>query len=329
MELQTGNVSIPNPTLIIKGEEDMIVPEIREIGEEDFKRFIPTGIRAEISVPLIKSSNQAILGCNIDGFLPCWNYADDNYKNLIRSLFPVQPTPNALNFVNVYWDQIDMPIQSFYRCHRAFSGNVNVGLRVSSNTNQTGNIAISQVTAGTRQYYYGNETWRGLSFWNSSTAGLAYAQSSFTLADMSLIRNISITPKRRNNMPYQDQAHKMDYIYKQQLAMTAPQYKLIENNFVNQHTEDWLLFTPLSTFPPSEGGIISIEFFFDYSMVQFHAPLLPYPALNNKANGKDIMKVTDSLKLSPSTLTKANFLFSPVSTRENEEKKNDPNIIHF
>jgi len=327
MELQTGNVSIPNPTLIIKGEENMIVPEVKEISEEDFKRFIPTGIRVEISIPLAKNSNGAILGCNIDGFLPMWNYADDDYRNLIRSTFPVQPTPNALNYVNVYWDQVDIPIQTFYRCHRAFSGNVNIGLRVSSNTTQTGNIAISQLTAGTRKYFYGNEPWTGLNFWNSSTAGLAYAQSSFTLADMSLIRNISITPKRRNNMPFQDQAQKLDYIYRQKLPVDSVTYITKENMFVNQHAEDWLLFTPLSTFPAAQGGIISIEFFFDYTMVQFHAPLLPYPALANKANNRDIMRVTDSLKLPANQMTKGNFLFAPYDTRAVlEDESDDDNI---
>lgn len=293
----------------------MVVPEIREIGEEDFKRFVPIGVRAEISVPLVKTSNGAILGCNIDGFLPMFNYADTNYMNLLRNMFPVYPTQNAIPFVKIFWDQIDVPIQTHYRCHRAFSGNVNVGLRISSNTTQTGNMAITQLTAGARKYYYGQDTWQGLLFMNSSTKGLDYSMASFTLADMSLIRNISITPKRRNPLPYQDLAHKLNRMFTQSTPvsnLTFPQY---ENMFTNQHTEEWLLFTPLSTFPAAQGGIISIEFFFDYSMVQFHAPLLPYVALSNKAPARDIMRVTDTLNLDPFPLTKSSILFSPHNTR--------------
>jgi len=327
----TTPIGIPqsSPTLDIKSIETNSIPEIASVSEEDFRKYVPTGITITINTPFIKNSRDAIFGINIDGFIPQYNM--QSYTQALKNHLPVQVFPHALSFCTISQEMCGIPAMVNYLSHRFVSGNVGLGLRITSNTSQPGNMLVSQASGCAREYYPALRSYTGLRFMNISPSSIDFAQNSFAVVDFSLIRNLSITTLRHDPLKKQDLAMKL---LRTATFLTPSGENQIQdyNNFASQFLEDWLLFTPLTSFPNSIGSQIHISVFFDFSTVQFETPLLPFVPFNTLDSAKQILLYSTSFNLlNPD---RASLLFlpgvaipdsAPLLTEEQEEKLEEIN----
>lgn len=311
--------STTSPTNFLKAIDTVPTPEISYFDDTSFKRFTPTGIKIKINLPLVRNSKDPLFGINIDGFIPQYNFK--NSWNLIHSnLFPVQYIDGATT-VEISQDQFCLPIQSYYASHRMIEGNVGVGLRITSNTTQPGNMIITQASGLLRDYYCSNETYSGLRFSNSTLYPLDYAVGNFMLADLSLNRNISIRSVRKDPNKTLDLAKKIDEISK--LVINDTTTNALTEILATQFQEDWLLFAPLSDLPDNTANQLTIEVFFDYSQIQFFVPLFPIIALGANTVQRQILRWTTSFKNKLiATITKDNATYLPAPLlRVNQSRK--------
>jgi len=289
-----------NPTLMLKGIDSGAIPEINVLNDADFKNYVPTGIYVEIDTPLARNSRDSIFGINISGFIPSYTIPNTTavpaYSQIMKNLFPVQIFNAAMSYARVYQDQITIPIQSMIASHRFLAGNVGVGLRITSNTSQSGNFMVTQGSALVRNFYGVPDIYQGLGFLNASGKGQDFAPQSFQLVDLSLNRQLSITPLRRDPNIAEDLAFKLDIISRMQA--TSTQGSEFYNLFASQFTEDWLIFTPTSDFPDQNANRIRIDIFFDYSNVQPTVPMQPIIAAGAGGHLKQILKYSDALNAS-------------------------------
>lgn len=279
--IQTSQNVISNPTLQLKGIDTSSIPDIAELSEADFKRYVYTGINIVIDTPIVKNSRNAIFGINTDGFIPQYNMGNSGAGNVMRNLFPVQPTPQASSFVKIYQEQIMMPIQALYASNKVISGSVGVGLRFSSNTGQSGNFMVSQASGVNRTYYVSTDLYPGLKADNTPLNTSDYSFGNFALLDLSLNRQVSLRTTRRDATKKTDLQKKISYIYFDRTNRVSLSQFYKYNVFATQFQEDWLLFTPLWNIPDQNANQLVITVFFDYSTVNFEVPLFPVIPMGN------------------------------------------------
>lgn len=298
--LQTSDTKLPNVTK----------PAIEIISDEKLSdNYVPTGITVIIPTNLAKINSEALFACNIDGFLPFFNPTLHSAA-LFKNFFPVQVTTTGNNIASlrVIWQYVDIPVQFKYLSFRYFSGNVKVGIRISSQTGQTGNFLISQLRSGSRHYYNHDDVYKGLRFLNASSSCVDYAPSSFALGDLSLNRNISITPCRTNPLVYQDHARKIYDVYRYgNGGSDSDAYMCV----INQHTEDWLLFEPIFNISGTAASEISMTFYFDFSEVSFFVPMYPILPMPPSEFGQQILLFTNTFKDQVSTDTYRDWKWYP------------------
>lgn len=278
-----------NPTLQLKQSDSSQVSS-NVITPLDFQNYVYTGIKIEIKTPLNKTSREAIFAINTDGFIPSYSIVDGAssafiWSNINRNLFPVQVFRNALNYVEVKYEPMGLPSMMLYNSHRFISGSIGIGLRITSNTSQSGNFLCSQATGVNRNYYADNELYQGLRFNNSSHSPSDYQVGNFAIVDVSLNRELSLTVGRNDPNKVTDLANKKYRLTKRLTKATTLNQARAQNSFSSQYLEDWILFTPLSDFPNANANKIIIDVFFDYSRVQFLQPmfpLIPSPPTNPK-----------------------------------------------
>jgi hypothetical protein len=259
------------------------VPKI-EIQNSEFKNLFPTNINVKLNLPIVKTTDQFILGINLDGFIPQFNIAEDYpdsaaipaKRNVYNNLFPVQ-------FIKDYYHPSNpagqitqsfnsLAIQSMYQSYRFVDGAVNVVARISANTSMTGNLITGRLRTGVRRYYASNEINRGLDISNFLGNVSDIAHESFSLIDLSLNRTFATTCDRLTTTPATDIAMKIDQIAK---ITTFPDRDIIQQQF----TEDWLLFGIVADIPASQSNVMYITFYLDYSNVTFEAPMLYTPSM--------------------------------------------------
>lgn len=298
--------NLSTPTMMLKQPDLTSVPEIDEISEMDFRRFIYTGISATVDLPLVKNSRNALFGVNIDGFIPPWNSQDVTWGLMLKNYYPVQPFSNSIEFCKIRQEMGMIPEQALYLSHRVIAGNVGIGVRLSSNTSQSGNVVIAQASGVLKYPYTNNTQYTGMQFLNTSSSPIDYSYSSFMLGDVSLNRNISITPIRRDPTIQTDLAKKLSDVRLPTLANPTN-----FNVFGSQFQEDWLLFGILSSMANNNSNQLTFSFFFDYSQVQFYYPLLPTVSTSPTNFEQQILEVTFTLT-SNLTPTHANAKFLPA-----------------
>lgn len=298
--IQFGSSNLTN-TSILKNSPPCPIPEIQTLSDADLRRFVPTGITVKLPTPFVKISSTALFGVNIDGFVPPYNIhtaSGGSPSPIFMNMFPVQATEEGTRLgVKIYQEMSQLiPITNFLS-HRFISGNVGIALRVSSNTAMTGNFYVSQLSGGIRDYYTTSasdtnaEAYKGLRFNNASHSGIDYAQGACSILDVSLNRNLSITPIRRDVTQKTDLAQKMVQVITSNLKANSAQLNTY-NTFASQFPEDWLLFTPISDFSGIAANTISFTFFFDYSRVNFYTPMLamlPFPPTPKTGNTREIL----------------------------------------
>lgn len=286
------NAQVLSPTLALKGIDSEPISDVLQISETDFHNYVPTGLYVVIDTPLAKNSKEAIFGVNIDGFIPTYVYPQEKWNAVYRNMMPIQIFESALSYAKVFQEQINLPVASLFASHRFVQGNVGIGVRVTSNTSQSGNMMVSQASLVMRHYYAEDEPYRGLRFLNAAAFTTDYTSASFQVVDMSLNRQLSITPLRRNPNRVTDLAKKIDEI--EVFHLDTPEK--IEDNFcfVNQFVEDWLIFCPASNWPDQNANQIRLDFYFDYTNVTFLVELLPIIPLNSLSNSQQILKYSDA-----------------------------------
>jgi type 1 fimbria pilin len=271
------NSGIPTvkPTIALKRMDKSSCPEVNFLSEADFKKFIPSGISVKIETPLEKVASNALFGVNIDGFTPPFNISPNCFGKVMKNLFPVKVVTGITN-VQVSWQMSGIPEMVNYLSNRVVAGNVGIGVRCTSNTSQPGNFIVAQASGMARKFYPAVSVDQGLTFQNGSTSALDYSYDSFELADLSLNRNFSITPVRRDPLVKMDLAQKLNFINSFNTPATlAPDSNRLEI-FENQFLEDWILIDILNTLPSTNTNEVYLDLFFDYSRVEFYTGMLPF-----------------------------------------------------
>jgi len=310
------------PTTNLKSS-DISRPSVAiNIDDHSFKKFVPTGIKVRVNVPVQRVNNRAIFAINIDGFIPQFNLADGFVTPAYRNLFPVQVFENAIDYVSVFQEQLNIPIQTHYICHRLFSGHVNVGIRVTSNTSQTGTFMITQASSCIRNYYRNSTNYRGLKFLNTSEEGTDYAVDSFILGDLSINRNWGITTVGKQNLPKTDLAQKLYYMFQRQTANATTAELIRDQPYLEQFMEDWLFFTPITNIPNQNGGQIDFEIFFDYSNVTFYMPMKPYLALPNLNTDQQILNFSATFNNNNGNIVRTAYVYG-FSSQSNDTLEKD------
>jgi hypothetical protein len=273
---------------------DSTKPAIEIITDDKIaNNFIPTGITVVIPTNLAKVNSEAIFACNIDGFIPFLN-TTYNRPSLWKNLFPIQVTRTGNNIagLRVIYEFLQMPVQMKYMSYRYVSGNVKVGIRISSQTGQIGNWYVTQMRAASRLFYNASTGYEGLKFCNASFNSVDYSPSSFTIADLSLNRNLSITPCRTNPLIKQDMAKKLVDVYRFDHDSPSDQY----STMTNQHAEDWLLFEPVMNLSGQTASEVFMTFFFDYSNVNFEERLYPIIPISPRFYDLQMLLYTETFK---------------------------------
>lgn len=264
---------LSNTTMMLKGLDISSNPDIQIINEMDFKKYVYTGYKVVIKTPLVKDSERALFTINLDGFIPSWNFSSGTWGMVQKNLAAVQPLTLSGDAVRVYQEQLMLPVQHLYYSNRFTSGKVNVGIRVTSNTSQSGNFFIAQGTSMVRRYATVSELYSGVRFANASSRITDYSVNNFALVDASLNRQFSVKTTRRNPTKVQDMMKKI--VETSSLNYGSIPDILRANVIASQFAEDHLLIGLLGDLPNQNANEITLSIFFDYSEVNFHVPVLP------------------------------------------------------
>lgn len=319
-QIITGPNNFSNPTLMFKGIENTTIPDIQIVSPADFTKFIYTGIKVVIDTPVVRNSRNAIFAVNLDGFIPN-DIISTNFfwANTLRSMFPIQVFNEFIGKVTVFQEQIALPIQMLYFSHRFVAGSIGVGVRVTSNTSQSGNLVISQATGVKRDFYGPAEAYSGLRFSNQSYNTSDYTVNNFVIADVSLNRNVSIVTNKKDPLKMMDLPKKIDVLSSGFIGRGSLDAINQRNTFESQYLEDWLLFGLLSNFPNQNADQVTLDFFFDYSRVQFYTPMSPIiPTVPNDPS-RQILNFTKSF-VGISVVTRDNATWLPGTTLLDEEE---------
>lgn len=308
---------ISTPTLAIKGPDVSTVPEVAVLSDKDFRNFIDTGIYVVIDTPVVKTSRQSLFAVNLEGYIPPYNTNDNVTSRAYKNHFPVQSFESGFPFIHIFQEQIQLHPMMLYSSHRKIKGSINVGMRISSNTAQSGNLTISQASGVKRKFYNTLDQYRGLKFVNTSEYGTDFAVSNFALADLSLNRNVAITTTKREQVQYLDLPQKLkvftidplDYITKSGIMSASVR--------MSQFTEDWLIFSLVSNLPNQNADQVTIRFFFDFSQIEFECPIFPIIPTVPSAYGKQILAYSSTFNnfMNPS---KATYIFLPAASPSGE-----------
>lgn len=333
-ETRFGTTSNPT-TALLKTSPFTPIPEIKTISDADLRNFISTGITVKIPTPFTKISTSALFGVNIDGFIPAYNMRSpkhDSPSPIFMNLFPVQPTEDGLRLnIIIVQEMAQLPPIINFLSHRFISGNIKIAVRVSSNTALTGNFIVTQSSGVVRDFYTNSQgetnatPYKGLRFLNSSDSGIDYAPGSFTNLDVSLNRNLSITPIRRDVTQKTDLARKFDFVCFSNLKQTRAQIEHY-NIQASQFVEDWLLFTPVADFAGIAANQLSFTFYYDYSACNFYTPMLammPFPPQNDPtdpANRREIFDFTATFKDKYSDLPISDWKFLRSTTTQKSDQ---------
>lgn len=254
-------------------------PTIENVSVNDWSTYVDSGITVTINTPLVKDSLQPLFGINLDGFIPDWRFIGPSNTTTTRriaslwvNMFPVQCFPNSKDFVKIKYDMLGLPIQSMYMSHRFMAGAVNVGLRIMSNTTQSGNLSVYHAKGCVRQYYSSSETYEGLRFLNCIRPDNFVTQG-FSFIDLSLNRNCSITSSRNDPMKYLDLPQKIRIVNDETFKPTTVSEAARRTAYCQMFAEDWLLVSIPTTLPDQNANQITIRVLFDYSQVEFYVPM--------------------------------------------------------
>lgn len=258
--------------------------------------YVPSGYTITMDLPLVKVSDRALIAINPTGFIPSHNTWMNAMSLVSPALLPTQRMTMQLQPVQLVdqgigsslWSAIrisqhvkTLPVLTKFLSFRKISGSVGIGIRISTNTGQTGNLIFTQAAGVIRNWDNiatvptdSPLTWtyQGLQAKNTGLNVSNYDPKSFMLLDLSLQRHLSIkTPITRN--------HKFwdlpNMLWRLHNGMTAD----ILEPFQHQYAEDWVLMGIVNDLPASTTNQIQMEIYYDYSEVSFEMPMLLTPQI--------------------------------------------------
>lgn len=311
-DMQINNPTSIKPIDVEKG------PLVEICSDADFMRYVPTGITLRLDVPLAKNSSNYIAAVNVDGLLfNFWQVAPLVYGTLLANLFPVQLHSALVGHGVVEWEMVAHPIYSMMQSHRYMAGNVRIGVRLTTNVGQTGNLIVSQGNNLMRYYYEADttNTYHGVRFINASDKVLDYASSNFLVGDVSLNRNFSITPSQANPNRVLDIMQKVHVL--STLPPRTSNNSLYHAAVATHFSEDWIFISTLTNLPATNGNQLFMTFFFDYSNVIFEEKCRPIISFIPPDINKQILLYSMALDgVAPITLDKTLIPFLPGDALE-------------
>lgn len=325
MELISGE-SNPINTAAIKQSQVASGLEVKEVSPEDFQNFTYTGISIEIPTPIVKVSSEAMFGINIDGFIPNLNWKFFRAHHF-RNFFPVQISSASYAVPNlvVNFEFSALPSMVHYLVSRHVEGDIGIGLRITSNTAQSGNLLVSQASGITRYYYTEEEKYTGLRFLQDSMSPIDYAPNGFALIDLSLNRHFAITPCRRDNTLITDFGQKL-------IKVPQTPHDLSYFPVANQFLEDWLIFSPQTSIPHPDPSSINIAVYFDWTRVKFKTPMLPFIPWGPDDINLQILHYSATFNDKTAEEVTVNYdqwVWSPGSTATLKELKHVPHATKY
>lgn len=242
--------------------------------------YVPTGIVIKLDLPIIYDNpSNAVLAFNTDGFIPQKNMFknEEDYLRILKNMFPVQlvnkstaaPSPFRISYT-----ENTLPILTKYISHRLVRGQVGIGIRLSSNTTQTGNIKLTAASRIERKYDFNAPAlgYAGLETISGPITNIQYQTKSFSVADLSLQRQWNIISSRTSPMTYTDLAFKLYSLGRAEADSGLPVNA--RPAFQQQFQEDWVLLSIDTDIPSAETNQLTFEVFFDYSQIEFEQPML-------------------------------------------------------
>lgn len=259
--------------------------------------YVPSGYTITMDLPLLKVSDRALIAINPNGFIP--SYIDWILSMSLSgsALLPTQMMTTQMQPVQVVdqgigsslWTVIrisqhvkTIPVLTKYLSFRKISGSIGIGIRISTNTGQTGNLIFTQAAGVIRDW--GNifalptdspATWtyQGLSAKNTNLNISNYDPKTFMLLDLSLQRHLSIRTPITRNHAFWDLPNLL-----WRLHQGLGNAQTLEA-FQHQYAEDWILMGIVNDLPASTTNQIQMELYFDYSQMEFEMPMLMTPQI--------------------------------------------------
>lgn len=258
----------------------------KDVRGDMLNKYVPTGISVKLNLPLVSTADFFLFGINLDGFIP-FHSAVQTYNELahqrwMQNFFPVQSTSAVMTtdpaMIEIYYRHGAQPSLIPYWGSRCISGNVGIGIRMSSNTTQTGNLFFAHKAALIRKYQRAalNKKYDGLIFSNDNKSLSTTYSKSFSIVDVSLQRHISIKTNSTKVIPFVDLPKKL---------LTVAEDDGVSNSLdIDQEVfrEDWIMVGISSDLSSTETNQLNLEILFDYSDVTFSMPMLY--ALNEPLN---------------------------------------------
>lgn len=299
-----------NTTMNVKFNE--LTPSIEPNTESLFHRCVDSGYTVTIDTPVARNNKNGLFGINLCGFIPDFTLPDPNWTLMQKNMCPVQPFSSTRSFVTVKQDMVILPVMHAMMSNRFCSGTVNVLLRISSNTGQTGNLIVTQQSGLIPRVYGVNENYQGVRFQNDGHHTSDPMICNFSLADVSMVRQVGFRT-----------------IFRQPVAMVDIQKKIFEFSTTSkspesssQFPEDWLFVGLISDLPQTTASQLYIRVLFDYSEVSFYQSMYPImPAIPHNPSQQILMYSKTFVDTSGNK--KADAVFLPANQNTFEQKVND------
>lgn len=260
---------------------------------QDLKGYENTGYKIIVDVPSLQNSNWPLFFIDLLGYNPgpC-NDLSPGYawSKLMVNESMVQASSNALSYVKILKESKHCMSQIMYDTHRYVQGTPRFALKVSSSTNVSGNLFITQMSGVYKTYYTQTMKYTGLQPSNMSSTNYDHDKDSFMTVDLSLNRVIKINPLDRKI------TRSVDMALLKYLVMTNYDADDTYSAMAQYFPRDFIVVGQLSnlTVPGGTTGQVSFDVFADYSTVQFGEPILPLIPSLYDGNDKQILKWSET-----------------------------------
>jgi len=257
-----------------------------------YTNLLPSGWKAVIPIPLIKTSGKPILIIRVDPMQammlelspPAKATRNDLSKIFFSPLQQPNFTPSVLNRdIKIMYEAV--PCEHYHKqlSHRIMRGTVDMVLRISANTSMTGSFMITEHQDVERDYRNSTAfvTTDGVLKYVGYTsvnqpliASTTYGSNNAT-NDLSLTRHFEFRTQASCAQKYRDTYMAWDMISTAEAATALRNSNILKENVVT--------FTPLTDITAPETSQITVTLFWDFSKVEYLSPLLPvWPYMNIK-----------------------------------------------
>lgn len=261
-----------------------------------YNNLIPSGWKAIVPVPLIKTTGKPILVLRVDPFQAMMLSLSDpeaaTRNDLSKIFFSAiqQPSfiPPVLNKdIRIMYEYI--PCEHYHKqlMHRIMSGTVNMVLRISANTNMTGSLAITEHQDVQRDYrsvtnfvpdLENKLRYNGFSSLNQPLMASTTFATNSAINDLSLTRHFEFSTQASCAQKFRDTYMSWDII------SVAGTLSAVRNSEIMK--ENVVTITPLTDITAPETGQITITLLWDFTNVMYSSPILPiWPYLPVKNMG--------------------------------------------